>query len=162
MKLDNHLIRMNPVSTKVLSMLREYARTATYVPKHERPLLGSFTSLVMDRFRVVDDVFPVDVIDEFRVYGIPYRIEVMKMPPGTQTTVHIDSLLAHKLCSKFHVVLSEAPSKTIIAGNTYTMYSGVIYNYNNRVLHQAVNESNVDRVHLTVDILGFDSLEVPA
>lgn len=90
---------------------------------------------------------------------IPYRFELSFVRPHSRVTEHYDTFAFHRLCDRIHVPLVTAGSKFTgrwfpqASGTEYTLHTGCYFRLNNRVPHQAINDSAQVRVHAIIDFM---------
>ncbi|WP_442809162.1 aspartyl/asparaginyl beta-hydroxylase domain-containing protein [Trinickia soli] len=88
-------------------------------------------------------------------YGsVPGKIVVACLPPGKEIKPHYDAGGYYKFHNRIHVPLCTAPTCRMQSGmQTFHMEVGNIYLFQNLQVHSAHNGSNVDRLHLILDVL---------
>jgi len=107
----------------------------------DRPLFAEIQALIDDKLR---PLFPnCDVM----------RVQLAELPPGEVIKPHRD-LNILSLIHRMHVPIVTHPMvKFIIAGKTFFLAEGELYDLNNAVVHSVENQSTVMRVHLMIDML---------
>lgn len=88
-------------------------------------------------------------------YGsVPGKIVVACLPPGKEIKPHYDAGGYYKFHNRIHVPLCTSASCRMRSGTqTFHMEAGNIYLFQNLQVHSAHNASNVDRLHLILDVL---------
>ena len=88
-------------------------------------------------------------------YGtVPGKIVVACLPPGKEIKSHYDFGGYYKFHNRIHVPLCTMPNVTMLsAGQSFHMDVGKIYLFQNLEVHSAHNASDVDRLHLILDVL---------
>lgn len=81
------------------------------------------------------------------------RVMINKIAPGGRIFPHADTPLHADYYSRFHIVLQSAPGVYFRCGdeNVY-MGMGECWWFNNKLEHEVINNSAVDRIHMVVDI----------
>lgn len=107
----------------------------------DRPLFGEIQALIE---RDIQPSFPdCDVM----------RVQLAELPPGEVITPHRDIGIL-TVIHRLHVpIVTHAGVKFIIARQPYFLEAGRLFDLNNVVVHSVVNESDVMRVHLLVDMI---------
>lgn len=81
------------------------------------------------------------------------RVIINKIAPGGRIFPHADTPAHAEYWDRFHVVLQSAPGcKFRCADEEVHMPTGSVWWFNNRLEHEVVNNSAVDRIHMIVDI----------
>jgi hypothetical protein len=81
------------------------------------------------------------------------RVQLAELPPGQIIRPHRDTKIL-SLIHRLHVPIVTHPDVVFtIAGQTYRLEEGNLYDLNNAVIHSVENRSDVLRVHLMVDML---------
>lgn len=81
------------------------------------------------------------------------RCIINKIKPGGRIYPHEDTPAHAEYYSRFHIVLQSAPGVVFIAGDEQVyMPTGSVWWFNNKLNHEVINNSAVDRIHLVVDI----------
>ncbi|MES2040481.1 MAG: aspartyl/asparaginyl beta-hydroxylase domain-containing protein [Pseudomonadota bacterium] len=81
------------------------------------------------------------------------RCMINKIPPGGKIAPHADTPEHAEYYSRFHIVLQSAPGVLFRAGNEQVyMATGDVWWFNNKLEHEVINNSAIDRIHLIVDI----------
>ncbi|MGE0735264.1 MAG: aspartyl/asparaginyl beta-hydroxylase domain-containing protein [Alphaproteobacteria bacterium] len=81
------------------------------------------------------------------------RVHLAELPPGQVIKPHFDgNILAYT--HRLHVPLvTHAGVKFIIDGKSFFLEVGRLYDLNNVLVHSVVNDSDVMRIHLLIDML---------
>lgn len=80
------------------------------------------------------------------------RVMVNRIAPGGRIFPHADTPAHAEYYSRFHVVLQSAEGVKFRAGDEMTYWeTGSAFWFNNKLEHEIVNESSVDRIHLIMD-----------
>ena len=82
------------------------------------------------------------------------RSTLVALLPGSRVYPHVDAGDYYRVRDRYHLVLrSPAGSALTAAGETVVMRERELWVFNNKVRHDAVNRSDVPRVHLIFDLL---------
>ncbi len=82
------------------------------------------------------------------------RIEFVKMPGKTSIRPHVDGGEMLYLIRRCHLpMVTHEDVLFTVLDNTMNMKAGSAYEINNGMPHSVINNSNVDRIHLIVDLL---------
>lgn len=81
------------------------------------------------------------------------RVMINKMAPGGRIFPHADTPMHAEYYTRFHIVLQSAPGVQFRCGDE-NVYMGVgeVWYFDNKLEHEVVNNSAVDRIHMVVDI----------
>lgn len=89
-----------------------------------------------------------------RYHGAPGRAVLVRLRPGGRVYEHIDRGLYYQLRSRYHLVLKSASGSPLRAGpEEIRMREGELWWFDNRLPHEAYNDSGEDRIHLITDVL---------
>lgn len=81
------------------------------------------------------------------------RVMINSLRPGGRIFPHADTESHADYYSRFHIVLQSLPGVSFRAGDeTIRMQTGEIWWFNNKEVHEVVNNSADDRIHMVVDI----------
>lgn len=81
------------------------------------------------------------------------RVMITKLAPGHSIHLHKDEGGYARFYDRYHFVLQGLPGSLFNAGNeTVGMKTGDVWWFDNAQLHQVVNNSADDRIHMIVDI----------
>lgn len=81
------------------------------------------------------------------------RVMINKLIPGGVIYPHADTPVHAEYWDRFHVCLQSAPGSSFRCGTeTIGMQPGDIWWFNNRLEHEAINNSAEDRIHMVIDI----------
>jgi len=81
------------------------------------------------------------------------RVLITKLAPGGRITPHVDSGDHAEYYERFHVVLQASPGCIFRAGDEQVqMKTGECWWFQNKEMHEVINNSAEDRIHLIVDI----------
>ncbi len=81
------------------------------------------------------------------------RVMINKLIPGGSVYPHADTPLHAEYWDRFHICLQSGPGASFRCGSEYAPISpGEVWWFNNRLEHEAVNNSDDDRIHLVLDI----------
>lgn len=81
------------------------------------------------------------------------RCMVNKISPGGRIFPHADTPVHADYYSRFHIVLQSAPGVVFKCGDEQVyMGTGEVWWFNNKEVHEVVNNSADDRIHLIIDI----------
>jgi len=86
--------------------------------------------------------------------GLLGRVAIVNLKPNGVVKLHIDGGLYYKLRSRYHLVLqSSNGSRMTSNGEQLTMQEGELWWINNRLPHEAFNDSDQDRIHVIFDLI---------
>jgi len=89
-----------------------------------------------------------------RERGLPGRAVVVRLRPRGRVYEHRDRGLYYQLRSRYHLVLRSRAGSRLRAGpEEVRMQEGELWWFDNRLPHEAWNDSDEDRIHLIVDLL---------
>jgi len=91
------------------------------------------------------------------------RIVINKIKPGGRIYEHRDELTHANYYSRFHIVLKSKEGNRFICGDEEVhMQEGTIWWFDNTEVHEVINESTEDRIHVIVDIKSdiFDKIKI--
>lgn len=98
---------------------------------------------------------------------VPFRVEVSLIVPGGEVTEHQDQHLMHLLCERVHVPVVTDGSTCFYSRwftdpnwESFQMLAGGVYRLNNRVPHKVKNASDKYRIHLIIDYIRTEHLEM--
>jgi hypothetical protein len=81
------------------------------------------------------------------------RIMVNKIAPGGIIYPHADTPVHTDYYSRFHIVLQSSPGVVFKAGEEQVyMPTATCWWFNNKEVHEVINNSAEDRIHLIIDI----------
>lgn len=81
------------------------------------------------------------------------RVMINKIKPGGRIFPHADTPEHANYYRRFHVVLQSAEGVTFRCGEeTVPMTTGELWWFNNKLEHEVINASRVDRIHLVMDV----------
>ena len=81
------------------------------------------------------------------------RCIINKIKPGGRIYPHEDTPAHAEYYSRFHIVLQSQPGVVFMAGDEQVyMGTGEAWWFNNSAMHEVINNSSDDRLHLVVDI----------
>jgi len=80
------------------------------------------------------------------------RVMINKIRPGGEIFPHADTPEHVDYYSRFHIVLQSEPGVKFRCGDEWAYWeTGAIFWFNNKLEHQVINESKVDRIHMIMD-----------
>lgn len=81
------------------------------------------------------------------------RVMINKIAPGGRIFPHADTPAHAEYYDRFHVVLQSAPGVDFRAGDEHVyMGIGEVWWFQNAEVHEVINNSATDRIHMIVDI----------
>lgn len=93
------------------------------------------------------------------VVGVPGRVAIVNLRARGEVTRHVDGGMYYKLRSRYHLVLQSPSGSRMVSGDEQvTMQEGELWWLNNRLPHEAYNDSDGDRIHVIFDVLSPASL----
>ncbi|MEJ0004376.1 MAG: aspartyl/asparaginyl beta-hydroxylase domain-containing protein [Pararobbsia sp.] len=132
-------------------------KTGKKVEKYRANLLPGYDqheSIDQPAYKVLTEARPIVMQLMARVGGERLgRVMINKIVPGGRIFPHPDTPVHADYYSRFHVVLMSAPGVNFRCGDE-TVYMGVgeVWWFNNKLEHEVVNNSGVDRIHMVVDV----------
>jgi hypothetical protein len=91
--------------------------------------------------------------------GVLGRVAIVNLRAHGQVTRHVDAGMYYKLRSRYHLVLKSPSGSRMVSGNEQvTLHEGELWWLNNRLPHEAYNDSDGDRIHVIFDVLSPASL----
>jgi len=80
------------------------------------------------------------------------RVMINKIKPGGVIYPHADTPTHAEYYSRFHLVLQSAPGVKFRCGDEWAYWeTGAVFWFNNKLEHEVLNESGIDRIHMIVD-----------
>ena len=93
------------------------------------------------------------------VGGILGRAALVNLKPNGRIYPHIDTGNYYRIRSRYHLVLQSATGSRLNSGSEgVTMCEGELWWFNNRIVHDAYNGSDRDRIHIIFDLVSPASL----
>jgi len=82
------------------------------------------------------------------------RAKLVLLPPGNRVYAHIDRGEYYWVRERFHLILQsgEQGSWMLTADEEIRMKTGELWRFNNKGMHEARNDSEVDRIHFIFDL----------
>jgi hypothetical protein len=81
------------------------------------------------------------------------RVMINKIVPGGVIYPHADTPVHAEYYSRFHIVLQSSPGVVFKAGEEQVyMPTGTCWWFNNKEVHEVINNSAEDRIHMIIDI----------
>jgi hypothetical protein len=81
------------------------------------------------------------------------RVLITSLAPGKTIAPHVDGGSHARYYQRFHVILQGLPGSLFFCGGeTVQMFTGQLWWFDNEKLHECVNNSADDRIHMIVDI----------
>ena len=102
-----------------------------------------------------------DFVDQLakKMSGVLGRAVIVRLKPYGQVYQHTDSGLYYELRSRYHLVLKSVAGSRLRSGDEEVrMREGDLWWFENRIPHEAFNDSEEDRIHLIVDVLSPRSI----
>jgi hypothetical protein len=94
-----------------------------------------------------------------QLHGRSGRAVIVRLKPHGHVYEHIDGGLYYDLRYRCHLILHSVAGSRLRAGNEEVrMREGEFWWFDNQQPHDAVNESDEDRIHLIMDVLSFKSV----
>ena len=80
------------------------------------------------------------------------RVMINKIKPGGVIYPHADTPMHADYYSRFHIVLQSTPGVKFRCGDEWASWeTGAVFWFNNKLEHEVINNSEVDRIHMIVD-----------
>lgn len=123
----------------------------------EHPGLGA-DDTHSSQLTVLAPMFPVAVgfveLIAKKLGGELSRAQIVRLQPKSRVGRHIDKGEYYRYRDRFHLVLHSAAGSVLIAGDEQVrMQAGELWWFDNKVPHEAYNESDEWRTHLIFDVL---------
>lgn len=84
------------------------------------------------------------------------RVMINKLRPGGKIFAHADTPTHADYWDRYHVVLQTGKGCTFRCGTeTHHMQAGTVWWFQNAIEHETVNASDVDRIHMVIDLRLF-------
>jgi hypothetical protein len=81
------------------------------------------------------------------------RVMINKIAPGGKITPHADTPAHANYYTRFHIVLQSSPGVVFKCDDEQVyMGAGECWWFNNKLVHEVINNSADDRIHMIVDI----------
>lgn len=81
------------------------------------------------------------------------RVMINKLVPGGVIYPHADTPVHAEYWDRFHICMTSAPGSNFRCGDeTVNMQAGEVWWFNNKLEHEVINNSSVERIHMIVDI----------
>ena len=85
------------------------------------------------------------------------RVLISRMEPGKEILPHEDSPQHAAYYDRYHIVLNGKPGSTFYCMEESTdMLTGEVWWFNNALMHSVKNTSEEERIHIIVDMKGFE------
>lgn len=80
------------------------------------------------------------------------RVMINKIKPGGSIFPHADTPEHANYYSRFHLVLQSGEGVKFRCGDEWTNWeAGAVFWFNNKLEHEVINDSPIDRIHMIVD-----------
>ena len=81
------------------------------------------------------------------------RVMINKIAPGGRIYPHEDTPEHTDYYTRFHIILQSAAGCYITSGDEqWEMQTGDVFWFNNKLMHEVVNNSSVERISMVIDI----------
>jgi hypothetical protein len=82
------------------------------------------------------------------------RAKLVCLPPGHRIYPHIDRGEYYKVRDRYHLILQSPLGSYLTSGDeTNRMREGELWWFDNKLTHEAFNDSELDRIHFIFDLL---------
>ena len=82
------------------------------------------------------------------------RAKIVNLPPGGRVYPHIDRGEYYRYRDRYHLVLRSPHGSWLRAGDeTVRMAEGELWWFDNKEMHEAMNDGDADRIHFIFDLL---------
>lgn len=88
------------------------------------------------------------------------RAKIVNLPPGRQVYPHVDRGDYYAVRDRYHLILDSAGSYMRAGSEEVRMKTGELWWFDNKAEHEALNDSDQDRVHLIFDLEPIDNNNV--
>lgn len=85
--------------------------------------------------------------------GTLSRAMIVKLLPHSQVYKHYDAGMYYKTRDRYHLVLQSDGSKMTSGDESATWHTGELWWFDNKLPHEAFNESDKERIHIIFDVL---------
>lgn len=86
--------------------------------------------------------------------SLPGRAKIVCLPAGQRVYPHIDRGEYYRVRDRHHLVLHSTEGSWLKAGDEEVrMREGELWWFDNKVMHEAYNDGDQDRIHLIFDVL---------
>lgn len=126
--------------------LEKYKRGESHFDQHESVNYPSFD--ILHEARPI--VFGLMAMVQGERLG---RVMINKIAPGGRIYPHEDTPEHTDYYTRFHVILQSGAGCYITSGDEqWEMRTGDVFWFNNKLMHEVVNNSPVDRISMVIDI----------
>jgi aspartyl/asparaginyl beta-hydroxylase (cupin superfamily) len=139
------------VHSKTKSIVLKWTDNYDYTDIRENAdLIQLFEPFITEILTKLDNKFKYKNPHVFKmVFGL--------LPSNCTIAKHIDQKKILQLPNRIHIPIITNPDViTYINKNEHYMKEGIIYNFNNTMSHEVINNSHKDRVHLIIDYYDID------
>jgi hypothetical protein len=81
------------------------------------------------------------------------RAMIVKLLPHSQVYKHYDAGTYYKVRDRYHLVLQSDGSRMTSGNEECIWHKGELWWFNNKLVHEAFNESDKERIHIIFDVL---------
>lgn len=81
------------------------------------------------------------------------RAKIVSLPSGNKVYPHVDRGEYYRVRNRYHLILQSAGSWMRAGNEEVRMKTGELWWFDNKAEHEAMNDSDTDRVHLIFDLL---------
>lgn len=86
------------------------------------------------------------------------RAMIVNLKPYSEIGSHIDGGLYYLFRDRYHLVLKSNGSLMQVHNEQSTWHEGEMWWFQNKLFHQAFNNSNENRIHIIFDVLPFNNI----
>jgi aspartyl/asparaginyl beta-hydroxylase (cupin superfamily) len=103
-------------------------------------------------FKFVNDIAKIN-------NGYLSRVMLARLKPNSVVYPHNDIGGYYECRDRYHLVIQSNDSLMIIEDNEFIWKEGELWIINNKLVHAARNDKNIDRIHLIFDILPYSNID---
>ena len=103
-------------------------------------------------FQTIENIVNTQVRPFFK-NALPMRVQLASLPPGEKIAPHKDIGILTKI-HRLHIpIITSDNVHFYVKQNRYHLKTSHLYELNNAVVHSVYNQSDIERVHLLIDML---------
>lgn len=86
------------------------------------------------------------------------RAMIVNLKPRSEISLHFDSGLYYLFRDRYHFILKSNGSVMQVHDEQSTWNEGEVWWFQNKLMHQAYNNSDEDRIHIIFDVLPYNNI----
>lgn len=122
-------------------------------PEHPEPMDSPLHALTPYTYPYFQTTYTFLESFAQNVKGTLSRVMIVTLLPNSQVYRHRDLGSYYKVRDRYHLVLQSDGSKMTSGDEAATWHTGELWWFNNKLPHEAFNESDKERIHVIFDIL---------